>query len=132
MSQQTLEDLKSEFTNWRSQNRKRKPIPLHLRRKAIALLEHYSKIAICKNLSISSPMMDKWANPTQAKPKPKSKKKFKKEHEFYGMPAVEPISPTKIRVLDLTGSSGEKLRIEGEFTVNDITLITKAFMEARS
>ena len=130
MSQQTFEDLKSEFANWRSQNRKRKPIPQHLRRKAIALLEHYSKITICKNLSISSPMIDKWVNPTQSKSK--QKKKPKKEHEFYEIPAVEPISPTKIRVIDLTGSSGEKLRIEGEFTVNDITLITKAFMEARS
>ncbi|MFK7825172.1 MAG: hypothetical protein AB8G05_13535 [Oligoflexales bacterium] len=77
-------------------------------------------------------MIDKWASPTQSKPKTKSKAKFKKEHKFYEMPATEPISPTKIRVIDLTGSSGEKLRIEGEFTVNDITLITKAFIEARS
>ena len=130
MSQQTLEDLKSEFTNWRSQNRKRKPIPQHLRRKAIGLLEYYNKTAICKGLGINASMIENWANPTQSKPK--SKRKFKKEHDFYEMPAAEPISPTKIRVIDLTGSSGEKLRIEGEFTVNDITLITKAFMEARS
>ena len=128
---QTLEDVKSEFSNWRSQNKKRKPIPQPLRLKALALLEHYRKGTVCKGLSINTSMIEKWANPT-TKRKPKAKKKPKKDHEFFEMPVMEAVSPTKIRVIDLTGSSGEKLRIEGEFTVNDITLITKAFMEARS
>ena len=127
---QTLEDVKSEFSNWRSQNKKRKPIPQPLRLKALALLEHYRKGTVCKGLSINTSMIDKWANPT--KPRSKPKKKPKKDHEFFEMPVMETVSPTKIRVIDLTGSSGEKLCIEGEFTVNDITLITKAFMEARS
>ena len=130
MSQQTLEDVKSELASWRSQNKKRKPIPQPLRLKALALLEHYRKGTVCKGLNINASMIDKWANPTKLNSK--LKKRPKKDHKLFEMPTVEAISPTKIRVIDLTGSSGEKLRIEGDFTVNDITLITKAFMEARS
>jgi hypothetical protein len=37
---------------------------------------------------------------------------------------------SKIQLIDVTAKSGERLRIEDEFTINDITLINKAFMEA--
>ena len=99
MSQQTLEDVKNELASWCSQNKKRKPIPQPLRLKALALLEHYRKGTVCKGLNINASMIDKWANPIS----PKSKLKKRPN-------TVEAVSPTMIRVIDLTGSSGEKLR----------------------
>lgn len=120
MSEDLIE-IQREFEKWRNKHgRARKPFPKSLRRKVIELTKTHSNSSICKALNINPTMIRKWQSIGTAN---------KKKSNFLEIPTTDSNSKAKIRVIDLTGRSGEKLRIEGEFTISDIAQITKAFME---
>lgn len=119
MRKPTIDDVKLDLEEWRASNTKpRRPIPQELRLRILSLTDHFPKGKICRKLGINTSMLKSWSKTAEDK------------HEFLELKIPQPKIKPKIQLIDLTTKSGERLRIEGEFTINDITLITRAFMEA--
>ena len=106
----TLEEVHQLFEQWRSQKRRRDPIPPALWKAAVALSTKHSINEISRHLRLSYTELKARAN------NPKGVRFAPKHPDFIELAAV----PCRECTVELEKSTGERMRIRGNFNVMEL------------
>lgn len=120
MSNPKLEAVVSEFDHWREQRiHRREAIPSPLRRRAVALLQHYKKAHVLSALRINTTMLKRWQGAVE------------EPSTFVALSSPVETVPSSSLHITLRHPRGAQLHITGAITASQLSSLAQSFIAAQ-